>query len=210
DTELVAILKAVLAACRLAAQAVAHLREAVVEAGAEAAVAAGRAVGAAAVDVALAAVLDTVGAGRRGAGAGGAEGAAAVLGDLTVLARVARRAQLAAAVDVGLVLVDDVVAARGERRRSAVLAAGGEHGHEQQKAHASNLPLRQNRAMQAYDGKVVVITGASAGIGAALAEEVARRGGDVVLAARSRDKLSAVAARIAPSGQQALAVPTDL
>jgi NADP-dependent 3-hydroxy acid dehydrogenase YdfG len=43
--------------------------------------------------------------------------------------------------------------------------------------------------------QVVVITGASAGIGAALAEEVARRGGRPVLAARRREALAAVAAR---------------
>eukprot|EP01105_Mastigella_eilhardi_P022445 TRINITY_DN5520_c0_g1_i1.p1 TRINITY_DN5520_c0_g1~~TRINITY_DN5520_c0_g1_i1.p1 ORF type:complete len:299 (-),score=78.29 TRINITY_DN5520_c0_g1_i1:84-893(-) len=45
------------------------------------------------------------------------------------------------------------------------------------------------------EGKVVVITGASGGIGAALAEAVARRGGRVVLAARRGDKLGEVRAR---------------
>jgi len=64
-----------------------------------------------------------------------------------------------------------------------------------------------NVAMQRYDGKVVVITGASAGIGAALAEEIARRGGRVVLAARSADKLTALAGQI---GGGAIAVPTDV
>ncbi len=61
--------------------------------------------------------------------------------------------------------------------------------------------------MQAYEGKVVVITGASEGIGAALAEEIARRGGRVVAAARTADKLEALAKRI---GGGALAVPTDV
>jgi NADP-dependent 3-hydroxy acid dehydrogenase YdfG len=46
-----------------------------------------------------------------------------------------------------------------------------------------------------YEGKVVVVTGASAGIGAALAEELARRGARLVLAARRRDALEAVARR---------------
>jgi NADP-dependent 3-hydroxy acid dehydrogenase YdfG len=64
-----------------------------------------------------------------------------------------------------------------------------------------------NVAMQRYDGKVVVITGASAGIGAALAEEVAQRGGRVVLAARSGDKLGALAEKI---GGGAFGVPTDV
>jgi NADP-dependent 3-hydroxy acid dehydrogenase YdfG len=61
--------------------------------------------------------------------------------------------------------------------------------------------------MQAYEGKVVVVTGASAGIGAALAEEIARRGGRVVVAARSGDKLAALAEKI---GGGAFAVPTDV
>jgi short-subunit dehydrogenase len=43
--------------------------------------------------------------------------------------------------------------------------------------------------------KVVVITGASAGIGAALAEHLAQRGDSVVLVARRREALEAVAAR---------------
>jgi NAD(P)-dependent dehydrogenase (short-subunit alcohol dehydrogenase family) len=45
------------------------------------------------------------------------------------------------------------------------------------------------------EGKVVVVTGGSAGIGAALGEEVARRGGTPVLAARRRDELEKAAAR---------------
>jgi short-subunit dehydrogenase len=53
----------------------------------------------------------------------------------------------------------------------------------------------------------VVITGASGGIGAALGEEIARRGGRVVLAARTVDKLEALAAKI---GNGAIAVPTDV
>ena len=61
--------------------------------------------------------------------------------------------------------------------------------------------------MQRYDGKVVVITGASEGIGAALAEEIARRGGRVVGAARTQEKLEALTARI---GGGAIAVPTDV
>lgn len=49
-----------------------------------------------------------------------------------------------------------------------------------------------------WHGQVVVVTGASAGIGAALAAEVARRGGEVVLAARRQEKLEEVA-RTLPS-----------
>jgi NADP-dependent 3-hydroxy acid dehydrogenase YdfG len=53
-------------------------------------------------------------------------------------------------------------------------------------------------------GKVVVITGGSAGIGAALAESVVRRGARVVLGARREKELNEVAARL---GGPDLAVP---
>lgn len=55
--------------------------------------------------------------------------------------------------------------------------------------------------------KVVVVTGASAGIGAAVAELLGGRGAHVVLAARRADALAAVAAR---AGAGALVVPTDV
>jgi NADP-dependent 3-hydroxy acid dehydrogenase YdfG len=56
--------------------------------------------------------------------------------------------------------------------------------------------------------KVIVITGASAGIGAATANEVARRGARVVLAARNAAQLEAVAKTI--GADRALVVPTDV
>lgn len=56
-------------------------------------------------------------------------------------------------------------------------------------------------------GKVVVITGASGGIGAALAERVAAAGGHPVLAARREAELRAVAGRC---GDGALAVTADV
>ena len=55
--------------------------------------------------------------------------------------------------------------------------------------------------------QVVVITGASAGIGAALAREVGKRGGSVVLAARRPAELDEVARS---TGGAYLAVPTDV
>ena len=55
--------------------------------------------------------------------------------------------------------------------------------------------------------KVVVITGASSGIGAALAEAVAGAGGRPVLTARREKELRDVAARC---GAEALAVPADV
>jgi NADP-dependent 3-hydroxy acid dehydrogenase YdfG len=55
--------------------------------------------------------------------------------------------------------------------------------------------------------KVIVITGASSGIGAALAETVALRGARPVLAARRADQLARVAAR---SGPDAFVVVSDV
>src|SRR5271170_1658881 len=55
--------------------------------------------------------------------------------------------------------------------------------------------------------KVVVVTGASAGIGAELAKQLAAKGAKVVLAARRKEELDAVAKGI---GECALAVVTDV
>ncbi|HUP44842.1 MAG TPA: SDR family NAD(P)-dependent oxidoreductase [Thermoanaerobaculia bacterium] len=62
----------------------------------------------------------------------------------------------------------------------------------------------------ALHGKIAVITGASSGIGRATALEMARRGADVVLAARRTDLLMAVAEECRELGVRAEAVPTDV
>ena len=58
--------------------------------------------------------------------------------------------------------------------------------------------------------KHVVITGASDGIGRALAVELAAHGARVTLAARSEAKLDAAAREIVAAGGAAIAVPTDV
>lgn len=59
-------------------------------------------------------------------------------------------------------------------------------------------------------GKVVLVTGASKGLGVAIAERCAREGAAVVLAARSEARLAAVRERIEKSGGRAIAVPCDV
>jgi NADP-dependent 3-hydroxy acid dehydrogenase YdfG len=59
-------------------------------------------------------------------------------------------------------------------------------------------------------GKVVVITGASSGMGEAAARHLAERGAIVVLGARRVDRLKALVDEIAKRGGKALAIPTDV
>ena len=60
---------------------------------------------------------------------------------------------------------------------------------------------------QSLADKVVIITGASSGIGAATARALTQAGCRVALAARSADRLHALAAEL---GTEALALPTDI
>ena len=59
-------------------------------------------------------------------------------------------------------------------------------------------------------GRVAVVTGAGKGIGEGIALCLARAGADLVLAARSRDDLDQVAAKVRELGRRALVVPTDV
>jgi short-subunit dehydrogenase len=63
---------------------------------------------------------------------------------------------------------------------------------------------------QRFAGNAVFITGASSGIGAALAREFAREGADVALAARRLDRLEALASEISKTGRRAVVIPCDV
>jgi NADP-dependent 3-hydroxy acid dehydrogenase YdfG len=60
------------------------------------------------------------------------------------------------------------------------------------------------------DNTVALVTGASSGIGAATARELARRGAAVAIAARRKDRLDALVKQIQQDGGTALAIEADV
>ena len=66
---------------------------------------------------------------------------------------------------------------------------------------ASNKPL---------EGKIAIVTGASRGIGRAIALQLAKEGTTLVLAARTKTDLDKVASEINSSGGKATSVAGDL
>lgn len=59
-------------------------------------------------------------------------------------------------------------------------------------------------------GKVIVITGASSGMGEAAARHLADKGAKVVMAARRADRIEAIASELKQQGKDAIAVVTDV
>jgi short-subunit dehydrogenase len=75
---------------------------------------------------------------------------------------------------------------------------------------ADSLPMRDRVSAAAGARPVALITGASRGIGAATARELARRGYALVLAARSERDLLGIAHELEDMGNCCYVVPTDL
>lgn len=61
-----------------------------------------------------------------------------------------------------------------------------------------------------FEGKTVVVTGASAGLGRAIVREFAKRGANLGLLARGEDGLNAAKEEVEACGGKALAIPTDV
>src|SRR3954470_11153913 len=60
------------------------------------------------------------------------------------------------------------------------------------------------------EGKIVAVAGASAGIGRATVQELARQGADVGLIARGEERLNAAAAEVRAAGRRACVAPADV
>jgi NADP-dependent 3-hydroxy acid dehydrogenase YdfG len=71
-------------------------------------------------------------------------------------------------------------------------------------------PNQEKPMSNNIQGKVVVITGASSGLGESAAHHLAKLGATVVLGARRKDRLNSIAQKIAAEGGKALTVTADV
>jgi NADP-dependent 3-hydroxy acid dehydrogenase YdfG len=70
--------------------------------------------------------------------------------------------------------------------------------------------MKEQRMSSNIEGKVVVITGASSGLGEATARMLSSQGATVVLGARRVERIEALARELAGAGGRALALQTDV
>src|SRR5207248_6234659 len=73
--------------------------------------------------------------------------------------------------------------------------------------HRGAVPLNEGRPL---DGKVAVVTGASRGLGRAIAVALAGAGASVALAARAKPDLEETARLVEAAGVRAVVIPTDV
>ncbi len=64
--------------------------------------------------------------------------------------------------------------------------------------------------MKTLEGRVAVVTGASSGIGLAVAKDLARQGMSIVMASQNAERLTRAEAEVSALGAAVLAVPTDV
>ncbi|QDQ97046.1 SDR family oxidoreductase [Tomitella fengzijianii] len=72
------------------------------------------------------------------------------------------------------------------------------------------MSTQPNAGAGLLDGNVVVVSGVGPGLGQAIALRCAGQGADLVLAARTKDRLDEVAEQVRALGRRALVVPTDI
>ncbi|WP_435016187.1 SDR family NAD(P)-dependent oxidoreductase [Tundrisphaera sp. TA3] len=92
-----------------------------------------------------------------------------------------------------------------KRRHQIMLGLAGAAGL----ALGARALLRRSRRIE-LGGRVIIVTGASSGLGLLIARHAAEQGAKLVLTARSEDDLAAAAEELRPLGAEVLAVPTDL